>query len=36
MRLPAPERAYHYLGIARIYYQIGKAFGEGTIELLGE
>jgi len=30
------ERGYHYLGSARIYYQMGKAFGEGMIELLGE
>ena len=30
------ERGYHYLGSARIYYRMGKAFGEGMIELLGE
>jgi len=30
------ERGYHYLGSARIYYQMGKAFGEGMAELLGE
>ena len=30
------ERGYHYLGSARIYYRMGKAFGEGMIELLGQ
>ncbi len=30
------ERGYHYLGSAKIYYQMGKAFGEGMAELLGE
>ena len=30
------EKGYHYLGSARIYYRMGKAFGEGMIELLGE
>lgn len=30
------ERGYHYLGSARIYYRMGKAFGEGMIELLGK
>jgi alpha-galactosidase len=28
------ERGYHYLGSARIYYQMGKAFGHGMIELM--
>ena len=28
------ERGYHYLGSARIYYRMGKAFGEGMVELL--
>jgi len=28
------ERGYHYLGSAKIYYRMGKAFGEGMIELL--
>ena len=27
---------YHYLGSARIYYRMGKAFGEGMTELLGK
>ena len=30
------ERGYHYLGSARIYYGMGKAFGEGMVELLGK
>jgi len=30
------ERGYHYLGSARIYYRMGKAFGEGMIALLGK
>ncbi len=30
------ERGYHYLGSARIYYNMGKAFGEGMVELLGK
>jgi len=30
------ERGYHYLGSARIYYKMGKAFGEGMVELLGK
>ena len=30
------ERGYHYLGSARIYYRMGKAFGEGMIELLNK
>ena len=30
------ERGYHYLGSARIMHKMGKAFGEGMIELLGE
>jgi len=30
------ERGYHYLGSARIYCRMGKAFGEGMIELLGK
>jgi alpha-galactosidase len=30
------ERGYHYLGSARIYYRMGKAFGEGMMELLGK
>ncbi len=28
------ERGYHYLGSARIYTKMGKAFAEGMIELL--
>jgi alpha-galactosidase len=28
------ERGYHYLGSARIYYRMGKAFAEGMLELL--
>ncbi len=28
------ERGYHYLGSAKIYYQMGQAFGAGMIELL--
>ncbi len=30
------ERGYHYLGSAKIYYQLGKAFGKGMAESLGE
>jgi len=30
------QRGYHYLGSARIYYRMGKAFGEGMVELLGK
>lgn len=30
------ERGYHYLGSARIYYRMGKAFAEGMVELLGK
>ena len=30
------ERGYHYLGSARIYYRMGKAFGEAMVELLGK
>jgi len=30
------ERGYHYLGSARIYYRMGKAFGEGMVKLLGK
>ena len=30
------ERGYHYLGSARIYYQMGKAFGKGMVELLSK
>lgn len=30
------ERGYHYLGSARIYYRMGKAFGEGMVELMGK
>lgn len=30
------ERGYHYLGSARIMYKMGKAFGEGMIELLDQ
>ncbi|MBN2137097.1 MAG: hypothetical protein JW720_04770 [Sedimentisphaerales bacterium] len=30
------EKGYHYLGSARIYYKMGKAFGEGMKELLGK
>jgi len=30
------ERGYHYLGSARIYYKMGKAFAEGMVELLGK
>lgn len=30
------ERGYHYLGSARIMYRMGKAFGEGMVELLGK
>lgn len=29
------EQAYHYLGSAKIMCQMGKAFGDGMIELLG-
>jgi len=28
------DRGYHYLGSARIYYKMGKAFAESMIELL--
>jgi len=28
------DRGYHYLGSARIYYNMGKAFAEGMVELL--
>jgi alpha-galactosidase len=28
------ERGYHYLGSAKMMYRMGKAFGEGMIELL--
>ena len=28
------EKGYHYLGSARIIYRMGKAFGQGMIELL--
>jgi len=28
------ERGYHYLGSAKIYYKMGKAFAEGMVELL--
>jgi hypothetical protein len=30
------QRAYHYLGSARIYYRMGGAFATGMIELLGK
>ena len=30
------ERGYHYLGSARIYCRMGKAFGEGMVELLAK
>ncbi len=30
------EKGYHYLGSAKIYYQMGKAFGEGMKQLLGK
>jgi len=30
------ERGYHYLGSARIYYKMGKAFGQAMVELLGK
>lgn len=30
------EKGYHYLGSAKIYYKMGKAFGEGMKELLGK
>jgi alpha-galactosidase len=30
------ERGYHYLGSARIYTKMGKAFAKGMIELLGK
>ncbi|MEE8451073.1 MAG: sialate O-acetylesterase [Thermoguttaceae bacterium] len=30
------ERGYHYLGSARIYCKMGKAFAEGMVELLGK
>ncbi len=29
------DRGYHYLGSARIYDRMGRAFGEGMLELLG-
>jgi alpha-galactosidase len=28
------DRGYHYLGSARIYYKMGKAFGQAMVELL--
>ena len=28
------ERGYHYLGSARIYYRMGKAFAKGMVDLL--
>ncbi len=30
------DRGYHYLGSAKIYYQMGKAFGRAMIELFEE
>ena len=30
----ASEKGYHYLGSAKIIYQMGKAFGQGMIDLL--
>jgi len=30
------ERGYHYLGSARIYYKMGRAFGEAMAGLLGK
>jgi hypothetical protein len=30
------ERRYHYLGSAKIYYRMGKAFAEGMVELSGK
>ena len=30
------EKGYHYLGSARIIYKMGKAFGEGMVELSGK
>jgi hypothetical protein len=30
------NRAYHYLGSARIYYQMGKAFGRSMLDLMPE
>lgn len=30
------EKGYHYLGSAKIMYKMGKAFGEGMIELLDQ
>jgi hypothetical protein len=30
------ERGYHYLGSAKIYYQMGKAFGESMAEFMDE
>ena len=30
------ERGYHYLGSAKIYYQMGKAFGQGMLEILNK
>jgi len=30
------ERGYHYLGSARIYYRMGKAFGEAMVGLLAK
>jgi len=32
----ASEKGYHYLGSAKIIYQMGKAFGQGMIELLDQ
>ncbi len=29
----ASERGYHYLGSAKIYYQMGKAFGQAMMEM---
>ena len=29
------EKGYHYLGSARIYTRMGKAFGQGMLELMG-
>ncbi|MBN1123434.1 MAG: hypothetical protein JXA82_00405 [Sedimentisphaerales bacterium] len=30
------EKEYHYLGSARIYYRMGKAFAEGMLEMLNK
>ncbi|MBN2473639.1 MAG: hypothetical protein JXB62_03450 [Pirellulales bacterium] len=30
------ERGYHYLGSAKIYCQMGRAFGEAMVDLLGQ